>query len=162
MIESDNEEDPGGNKLTRLISNPGQFLEHCIKHFPTLLPWEIAVVCGVDQWDAATTKSCDSHTDQSDSPLPHHHALYIDYISQLFSAAKESARVRGLLAAIFRGDPILLLNTLGLLLRLDQRKQPNSDPTSDSDTPRCGYIHFVKICILGEEGGEVKFIPPTL
>ena len=124
----------------RLISKPGQFLEHCIKHFPTLLPWEIAVVCGVNQWDAPTTKSCDSHMDQSDSPLPHHHSLYVDYISQLFSAAKESVRMRGLLAAIFRGDPVLLLNTLAVLLRLDQRKQPNSDPISHSDTPRCDTI----------------------
>ena len=94
------------------------------------------MVCRVDQWDAPTAKSCDDHMDQSDSPMPHHHSLYVDYISQLFSAAKESVRVRGLLAAIFRGDPGLLLNTLDVLLRLDQGKQPNSDPTTHSDSPR--------------------------
>ena len=130
---SESGEDPGGNTLTRLISKPGQFLEHCLKHFPLLLPWEIAVVCGVDQWDAAT-KPCDSHMDQPDSSL--HHSLYADYINQLFSVAKESARVRGLLSAMFRGDSILLLNTLDVLLYLDQRNQPKPDSTSGCDTPQ--------------------------
>ena len=130
---SDNGEDPGGNMLTRLISKRGQFLEHCLKHFPALLPWEIAVVCGVDQWDAAT-KSCDSHTDQSDAW--HHLSLYADYLDQLFSTVKKSARVRGLVSATFRGDPVLLLNTLDVLLQLDQRNQPKADSTSDCGTPR--------------------------
>ena len=119
--------------LTRLISKRGQFLEHCLKHFPVLLPWEIAVVCGVDQWDTVT-KSCDSHTDQSDAS--HHLSLYADYLNQLFSTAKESTRVRGLLSAMFRGDPVLLLNTLNVLLQLDQRNQPKTDSASDCDTPR--------------------------
>ena len=146
----------------RLISKPGQVLEHCIKHFPTLLPWEIAVVCGIDQWDAPTTKSCDGHMDQSDSPMPHHHSLYVDYISQHFSAAKDSLRVRGLLAAIFRGDSILLLNTLDVLLRLDQRKQLNSDPTSNSDTPRCDiHVIFIFIEILFGGGGGIYRPPLT-
>ena len=126
-------EDPGGNMLTRLISKPSQFLEYCIKHFPTLLSWEIAVVCGVDQWDAAT-KSCDSHMDQSDVSL--HYSLYADYINRLFAVAKESARVKGLLSAMFRGDSNLLLNTMNVLLQLDRRNHPKADYTSDSDTPR--------------------------
>ena len=92
------------------------------------------MVCGVDQWDAAT-KSCDHHTDQSDASP--HHSLYANYINQLFSVGKESARVKGSLAAMFKGDPILLLNTLDVLLRLDQRSQPKTDPTCDSDVPRC-------------------------
>ena len=133
VLSSESGEDPGGNLLTGLISKPGQFLKHCLKHFPALLPWEIAVVCGVDQWDTAT-KSCDSHTDQSDASL--HHSLYADYLDQLFSTAKESARVRGLLSAMFRGDLMLLLNTLDVLLKLDQRNQPKADSTSDCGTPR--------------------------
>lgn len=126
----------------RLISKPSQFLEHCLKHFPTLLPWEIAVVCGVDQWDAAT-KSCDSHADQSDSSL---HSLYADYINQLFAASKESTRVKGVLSAMFRGDSNLLLNTMDVLLQLDQKNHPKTHSTSDCNSPR--YINIYTLIIF--------------
>ena len=105
------------------------------------------MVCGVDQWDAAaTTKLCDSHTDQSDSAeSSFHHSLYADYINRLFSTARESARVRGLLTAMFKGDSILLLNTLDVLLWMDQRNSQQKTPPT-ADTPRYMYNVHVHVC----------------
>ena len=121
--------DPGGCQLTKLVSRPEPFLEHCIQNFPSLLPWEVAVVCGVDQWDFKP-KSHDSQVDQSHTSL---HSLYADYISKLFSAAKESGRLRGMLSSMFKSDTQLLLNTLSVLLRLGQ---PTASTSSDCDGPR--------------------------
>ena len=120
---------PVGEPLTSLVSKPELFLEHSIRSFPTLLPWEVAVICGVDQWDSSP-ESRDSHTYQLDSL---HHSLYANYINKLFSTAEESVRVRGILPSMFRGDTQLLLNTLSVLLQLGQTAV--NAPT-DSSVPR--------------------------
>ena len=130
----------GGEDLEKMAgSNPDVFLEHSIKHFPTLLPWEIAVVCGVNQWDSASDKSHDSGlnscdcVEQSDSSL---HFLYADYIGHLFSEAKESERVSGQLSSMFKSDPDLLLNTLLVLLQADGRGQKEATPPTDCTATR--------------------------
>ena len=103
------------------------------------------MVCGVNQWDVAPPKSCDSHMDQSDSSL---HPLFTDYINRLFSVAKENTRVRGLLSSMFKGDPALLLNTLAVVLQLDGRNHPKTDAQNDYNIPRynnartCTHISF--------------------
>ena len=120
---------PGGDHLMNLVSKPELFLEHSIKNFPTMLPWEVAVVCRVDQWDLSP-ESHDSHTDQPDSLL---HSLYADYINKLFSTAEESVRVRETLSSMFMSDPGLLLNTLSILLQLGQ---PTAKAPTYSSVPR--------------------------
>ena len=139
LSPSGEERDLGGEELTKMAAKPELFLEHSIKNYPTLLPWEVAVVCGVDQWDSAPDESCDSgvkscdHVEQSDSSL---HSLYADYIDRLFSEAKESERTNAQLASMFRSDSELLLNTLSVLLRLDGRGHQEATPPTDCTAPR--------------------------
>ena len=97
-----------------IASKPDEFLKYCVEHFPVLLPWEVAVVCGISQWDYSS-KSHDSHMDQSDTTL---HSLYADYLKQLFSEADESLRVDSLLSSMFKNDQHLLMNSLSVLLQL--------------------------------------------
>ena len=112
-----------------LVSKPEVFLEHSIRSFPTLLPWEVAVVCGVDQWDLSSEPH-DTHTHQPDSL---YHSLYANYINKLFSTAEESVRMRGILSSMFRSDIQLLLNTLSILLKLGQT---TVNAPIDSNVPR--------------------------
>ena len=133
--------DPGGMALTTMISKPGLFPKYGVEHFPMLLPWEVAMVCGVNKWDSVS-ESCD---DQSDTSL---HALYADYLNQLFSTAKDNTRVRGQLSAMFRSDPQLLLNTLAVLLHLDGIGQQQTDASSGCSAPRYGMWVNGSLCFI--------------
>ena len=127
-------ENPEEVTLTKLLSKPDLFLEHCVRNFPTLLPWEVAVTCGVDQWDSVLESHDHSvkSRDLTDQSATSHYLLYAVYINKLFTAAKGNPRLSGRLSAMLRSDPSLLLNTLAVLLQLDS----HVGALSDSSTPR--------------------------
>ena len=95
-------------------TSPELLVNVCVKSYPHIQPFEVAMVCGIDQSDSGT-QSNDSHTDQS--------SAYVNYLDTLLGSSNET---RQKVLESFTFDPDLLLVSMETLFLSQDTSQVQS------------------------------------